>query len=94
MNGLTLVQETALVICYMHQNDINSNFSDLGISRAFVTLRDLGMIRMTTDWNQELVLFQGMMPAGVEHYDKARSARRSFRALDDGADELMMVLAT
>lgn len=93
MNGLTLEQEAALTICYTHQNAGSRDFSTLGMSSAFVALRDMGMIRMTTDMSQELVLYQGMLPAGAEHYDKARKERRRFVAVDDSADELMMALA-
>lgn len=93
MYGLTLEQETALTICYMHQGDGNRNFSELGMSKAFIALQVMGMIKMTTDMSQHLVFFQGMLPAGAEHYDKARRARRRYIALDDSADELIMRLA-
>lgn len=93
MYGLTLEQETALTICYMHQGDGNRNFSELGMSKAFIALQVMGMIKMTTDMSQHLVFFQGMLPAGAEHYDKARRARRRYVILEDSADELIMKLA-
>ena len=92
MYGLTLEQETALTICYMHQGDGNRNFSELGMSKAFIALQVMGMIKMTTDMSQHLVFFQGMLPAGAEHYDKARRARRRYVILEDSADELIMKL--
>jgi hypothetical protein len=93
MNGLTLEQEAALTICYMHQDDDGYDFTDLGMLKAFVALSDRGMINMTPDWGQEPVLFQGMLPAGAEHYATARRNRRKFVAVSDSADELMMRLA-
>ncbi len=38
-------------------------------------------------------MFQSMIPAGSEHYDKARKARRWFKPVSDEADCLMMYLA-
>lgn len=38
-------------------------------------------------------MFQSMLPAGSEHYDKARKARRWFKPVSDEADCLMMYLA-
>ncbi len=93
MNGLNLEQETALTIAWMRQDSVAEDFSHLGITRAFVALKNMGMIRLTTDMNYQLALFQGMLPLGAAHYDQARSERRRFQAVRDDADELMMVLA-
>lgn len=38
MNGLNLEQEAALVYAWMHQNADTRDFTDLGISEAFVAL--------------------------------------------------------
>lgn len=94
MHGLTLEQETALAVCYMHQDSNDRDFTNLGISSAFIALREMGMIKMTTDIGNHLVFFQAMLSTGAEHYDKARSDRRRFVAIDDSADELIMALAT
>lgn len=48
---------------------------------------------MQTDLEHSLVMFQSMLPAGSEHYDKARKARRWFKPVSDEADCLMMYLA-
>ena len=93
MHGLTLEQETALTICYMCQGTGNNDFTGLGMPLAFIALREMGMIKMTTDMSYHLVYFQAMLPAGAEHYSKARRDRRRFIALDDTADELIMRLA-
>lgn len=73
--------------------DGHHDFSSLGITEAFIALDRMGMIRLTTDMNHKLAMFMSMLPAGIEHYDKARKARRSFKAVSDEADELMMALA-
>lgn len=48
---------------------------------------------MQTDWGHTLVMFQSLLPAGSEHYDEARKARRWFEPISDEADCLMMRLA-
>ena len=93
MNGLTLEQEAALALAWMNQNAGTKNFTDLGISEAFIALRNQGMIEMQTDWGHSLVMLQSMLPAGSEHYNEARKARRWFKPVSDEADGLMMYLA-
>ena len=93
MNGLNLEQEAALVYAWMNQNAGVKNFTELGTSEAFIALKTQGMIQMQTDWGHSLVMFQSMLPAGVEHYSKARKARRWFKTLSDEADCLMLRLA-
>lgn len=93
MNGLNLEQEAALVYAWMNQNADVKNFTELGTSEAFIALKTQGMIQMQTDWGHSLVMFQSMLPAGVEHYSKARKARRWFKTLSDEADCLMLRLA-
>ena len=93
MNGLNVEQEAALVYAWMHQDADARNFTDLGISEAFVALKNQDMIEMLTDWSHTLVIFQSLLPAGSEHYDEARKARRWFEPVSDEADCLMMRLA-
>lgn len=93
MNGLNLEQEAALVYPWMHQNADTREFTDLGISEAFVALKNQGMIEMQTDWGHTRVMFQSLLPAGSEHFDEARKARRCFEPISDEADCLMMRLA-
>lgn len=93
MNGLNLEQEAALVYAWMNQNADAKNFTELGISEAFIALKTQGMIQMQTDWCHSLVMFQSMLPAGSEHYNEARKAGRWFEAVSDEADCLMLRLA-
>ncbi len=94
MNGLTLEQEAALALAWMNQNEGTKSFTDLGISEAFIALKNQEMIEMHTDWGHTLVMFQSMLPAGSEHYNNARKSRRRFKAVSDEADCLMLYLAT
>jgi hypothetical protein len=93
MNGLSLVQEAALTYAWMNQDSSKRDFTSLGISEAFIALRNQGMIEMQTDWENSLVMFQSMLPAGSEHYNEARKARRWSKPVSDEADCLMMYLA-
>ncbi|KLA46701.1 hypothetical protein [Ligilactobacillus ruminis] len=93
MNGLSLIQEAALAYAWMNQDSNTRDFTNLGISEAFIALKNQRMIEMQTDWEHSLVMFQSMLPAGSEHYDKARKARRWFKPVSDEADGLMMYLA-
>lgn len=93
MNGLSLGQEAALAYAWMNQDSSIRDFTSLGISEAFIALRNQGMIEMQTDWGHSLVMLQSMLPAGSEHYNEARKARRWFKPVSDEADCLMMYLA-
>lgn len=93
MNGLNLGQEAALAYAWMNQDSNSKNFSGLGISKAFIDLNDLEMIKMQTGWGDNLVMFQSMRQAGSKHYDEARKARRKYKVVSDEADCLMMRLA-
>lgn len=93
MNGLNLQQEAALAIAWIHQNNGMNNFTNLGLSNAFVSFRDMGMLKIATDMGGELVIFQGMEVNGLDHYNQARKARRRFEAVSDAADILLFVLA-
>ncbi len=93
MNGLTNEQEAALAFLMMHRNEGVPNFDDnVRPTAPFIALRDAGMITMQTDWNQTLVVFQGLTAAGVEHYQQVRYARRHFVTLNDTADELIAII--
>lgn len=93
MNGLNLRQEASLAIAWTHQDEGATDFTNLGLSDAFVSLRNLQMIKLTTDMGGDLALFQGMEPDGLSHYDEARKARRRFEAVGDDADALLLALA-
>lgn len=93
MNGLNLRQEAALAIARAHQDEGAADFTNLGLSDAFVSLKNLGMIKLTTDVSDDLAFFQGMEAYGLNHYTEARKARRRFEAVSDHADALLLILA-
>lgn len=93
MNGLTLEQEAALTFAWMSQPELPKNFSKLGMSDAFIALRDKGYVDLQTDSSCSLIFLKSVTEPGGRHYDQARKQRRSFVAVDDDADELMMMLA-
>lgn len=93
MNGLNLNQEAALAYAWLHQSDDSKDFTNLDISEELIALRNQGMIEMQTDCGHSLVMFKSMLPAGSEHYNEARKARRWFKPVSDEADCLMMHLA-
>ena len=93
MNGLNLRQEAALAIAWIHQNEGAVDFTSLGLSDAFISLKNLNMIKFTTDMSGELAFFQGMKIDGLYHYDEARKARRQFEVVGDYADALLLTLA-
>lgn len=93
MNELTLRQEAALAVAWTHQDKGVTDFTGLGLSDAFVSLKRLGMIKLTTDMSGELALFQGMESGGLSHYSESRKARRRFEAVSDDADALLLHLA-
>jgi hypothetical protein len=92
MNGLTLEQEAALTISYMNQDDETLDFTSFGLGKAFRDLNRMDMIQISTDMSGNIT-FLGMLPKGMEHYYKARQARRQITQINDDADELMMRLA-
>lgn len=57
MNGLNLRQEAALAIAWTHQDEGATDFTNLGLSDAFVSLKNLQMIKLTTDMGGELAFF-------------------------------------
>lgn len=92
MFGLNGSQEMALSIVWMRQDRIPTDLTDLGITKHLLALRDNGMILMQTDMSHELAYVQALCPAGREHYYQVRQCRRRFKALSDGADELLNIL--
>ena len=88
MNGLSLGQEAALTYAWMNQDSSKRDFTSLGISEAFIALRNQGMIEMQTDWGHSLVMFQSMLSAGSEHYNEARKARRWFKPVSRLSDDV------
>lgn len=92
MFGLTIMQEAALAMVCLRRDELPTNLTDAGLTKQLVALRDQGMLEMQTDWGHELALVQKLLPAGAEHYERVRSARRRFAAVSDEADELLGLL--
>ena len=85
-------REAALAVAWTHQDKGVTDFTGLGLSDAFVSLKRLGMIKLTTDMSGELALFQGMESGGLSHYSESRKTRRRFEAVSDDADALLLHL--
>lgn len=92
MFGLNGCQEMALSIVWMRQDDLPADFTDVGITKHLLVLRDSGMISMQTDMSHELAFVQALCPAGREHYSRVRQRRSKFKIVSDGADELINIL--
>ena len=91
MNGLTLEQEAALALAWMNQNAGTKNFTDLGISEAFIALRNQGMIEMQTDWGERLpkkphAAAKARKPAPVPYAERRKP--KSFRKIRTGISTL------
>lgn len=56
--------------------------------KAFLDLRDGGMVKGETDWAHQMFVAISVLPAGVEHYQRAQRYRRRFASLSGTADEL------
>ena len=92
MFGLTIMQEAALALVCLRRDKLPTNLTDAGLTKQLIALRDQGMLEMQTDWGHELAFVQKLLPAGAEHYERVRSARRRFVAVSDEADELLDLL--
>lgn len=92
MFGLTIIQEAALAMVCLQRDELPANLTNVGLTKQFLVLRDQDMLEMKTDWGGELAFVQKLLPAGANHYDRVRSARRRFVAVSDEADELLDLL--
>ena len=92
MFGLTIMQEAALAMVCLRQDELPVDLTDAGLTKQLLTLRDQDMLTMQTDWGGELAFVQKLLVAGAEHYDRVRSARRHFVVISDEADELLDLL--
>ena len=92
MFGLTISQEAALAAVALRRDELPTDLTDKGLSKQLLSLRDLGMLDMQTDWGGELAFVQRLLAEGASHYDQVRSARRRFAAISDDADELLDLL--
>jgi len=92
MFELNAKQEMALSIVWMRQDQLPLDLTDLEITKHLLVLRDGGMISMQTDMHNTMAYVEALRPSGREHYSQTRQARRRFKCISDGADELLNIL--
>lgn len=92
MFELNAKQEMALSIVWMRQDQLPVDLTDLEITKHLLALRDSGMISMQTDMSNTMAYVEALRPSGREHYSRTRQARRRFKCISDGADELLNIL--
>lgn len=92
MFELNAKQEMALSIVWMRQDQLPLDLTDLEITKHLLALRDSGMISMQTDMSDTMAYVEALRPSGREHYSRTRQARRRFKCISDGADELLNIL--
>lgn len=92
MFELNAKQEMALSIVWMRQDELPLDLTDMEITRHLLALRDCGMISMQTDMSNTMAYVEALRPSGREHYSRTRQARRRFKCISDGADELLNIL--
>lgn len=88
MLEITDAAEAALVYLMVNRDDLPYTTEDEMYVKAFLDLRDAGMIKGETDWGHQMFIAISVLPAGVEHYQRAQRCRRRFASLSETADEL------
>ena len=88
MLEITDAAEAALVYLMVNRDDLPYTTEDEMYVKAFLDLRDAGMIKGETDWGRQMFIAISVLPAGVEHYQRAQRCRRRFASLSETADEL------
>lgn len=88
MLEITDAAEAALIHLMVNRDDLPCTTEDEMYVKAFLDLRDAGMIKGETDWGHQMFIAISVLPAGVEHYQRAQRYRRRFASLSDTADEL------
>lgn len=92
MNGITDQMEAALA--YAVRNPDAWHFTDdERPAQPFIDLSKVGMIEMTTDWGQSLVVISSVTPVGMTHYQEVIAKRRRFAQISEAADELLGAIA-
>lgn len=92
MNGLSLEQEAVLTICRDNHDRVFNDPNSFEYS-ALNDLKTANMVDVKDSSLGSFLRFHGMLPDGLEHYNKARKERKQFKSVSDAADELMMRLA-
>ena len=65
MFGLTISQEAALAAVALRRDELPTDLTDKGLSKQLLSLRDLGMLDMQTDWGGELAFVQRLLAEGL-----------------------------
>lgn len=88
MLEITDAAEAALIHLMVNRDDLPYTTEDEMYVKAFLDLRDAGMIKGETYWGHQMFFAISVLPAGVEHYQRAQRYRRRFASLSETADEL------
>lgn len=88
MLEITDAAEAALAYLMVNRDDMPYTTEDEMYVRALLDLRDAGMVKGETDWGHQTFVAISVLPAGVEHYQRAQRSRRRFASLSETADEL------
>ena len=89
MLEITDAAEAALAYLMVNRDDLPYTTEDEMYVKALLDLRDAGMVKGETDWGHQMFIAMSILPAGVEHYQRARRYRRRFVSLTETADELV-----
>lgn len=89
MLEITDAAEAALAHLMVNRDDLPYTTEDEMYVKALLDLRDAGMLKGETDWGHQTFIAISILPAGVEHYQRAYRFRRRFVSLTETADELV-----
>lgn len=89
MLEITDAAEAALAYLMVNRDDLPYTTEDEMYVKALLDLRDAGMLKGETGWGHQMFIALSILPAGVEHYQRAYRFRRSFVSLSETADELV-----
>ncbi len=89
MLEITDAAEAALACVMVNRDDMPFSTEDEMSVKAFLDLREAGMVKGETDWGHQMFVAISVLPAGVEHYQRAVRAKRRFVSLSETADELV-----
>ena len=89
MLEITDASEAALAHLMVNRDDLPCITEDEVHVKALLDLRDAGMVKGETDWGHQMFIAMSILPAGIEHYQRARRFRRRFVSLTETADELV-----
>lgn len=89
MLDITDSAEVVLAYAMVNRDDMSFTTEDEMSVKAFLDLREAGMVKGETDWGHQMFIATSVLPAGVEHYQRVVRAKRRFVSLSETADELV-----